>query len=637
MEKHTVKFLPENKTVTVSKGEDLLSAAGLLGIHINSACAGEGVCGKCKVLIKKGNFNEVAASGLSEAERKKGFALSCQVIVEDNLEVHIPPESRVNLGTVHAESIYTKTEEILKQEGVVKEESFPYEPLLKKIYLKLVKPAANDNKSDLERIYKELEIKFGIKNITTNLSNLKRLGALLRDSAWEVTVSLARKEDGFEIILIEPGDTSERNFGLCFDIGTTTVNGQLVNINTKEVLGTKASYNKQISFGDDVITRIVFASEKGGLDKLHSAIIENINEMIKELTEEHGVSFGEILSINLSGNTTMTHLLLGIDPAFIRREPYTATSNFFVPVKATELNININPRGYLYMVPGVAGYVGGDIVSGILSTGLSDGNELSLLIDIGTNGEIALGNSEWMISCAASAGPSFEGSGMSSGIRAMKGAIERIDIKKGGISVDFKTIGGVPPIGICGSGYIDIIAKFLKEGIISKSGKINSNPSNNRIRESSGVKEFVVARKEDFAIEKDIVITETDIENIKRSKGAIYSAVSTLIKKLELNIDDIKKIFIAGGFGTYLDINNSIYIGLLPDLPRERFIFVGNSSLVGSREILLSNQARIKAYDIANKLSYLELSNEPLYMDEYIKSLFFPHTEMERFKSLGLA
>ncbi len=637
MEKFKVIFLPDNKIAEVPKGEDLLTAASLAGVRINSGCAGEGVCGKCKVMVKKGTVNDDSTSHLSEADRKKGFVLSCQAVVMSDLVIEIPSESRVEVDLKSVSSIYSRTEEISKGEGVVREDNFIFEPLVRKFYLELTKPDLNDKLSDIERIYVYLEEKFRISNTYSPLSNLKKLGLLLRESDWKVTVTLATKDSNFEIILIEPGDTTKKCFGVCFDIGTTTVNGQLVNLNTKEVLGTKASYNKQISFGDDVITRIMYASMEGGLLKLHNSVIENINEIIKELTEEHAVSFGDIYAINISGNTTMVHLLLGIDPTYIRREPYTATGNYFSPFKASEFNISINPRGYLYIVPGVASYVGGDIVAGVLSTGLSDNNDLGLLIDIGTNGEIALGNNEWMISCAASAGPAFEGSGMSCGLRAMNGAIEKIDISSDGRSVLFKTIGNDKPIGICGSGYIDIVAKFLKFGIISKNGKFSEDSSySGRLRSVDGVKEFIIASQKEFKLEKDIVITENDIENLKRSKGAIYSAIATLVKKLELGLDDIRKIYIAGGFGTYLDAENAVYIGLLPDLPRDRFKFVGNSSLVGSREVLISDGARKKSYKIASELSYLELSAEPLYMDEYIKSLFFPHTEMERFKSLSL-
>jgi uncharacterized 2Fe-2S/4Fe-4S cluster protein (DUF4445 family) len=470
----------------------------------------------------------------------------------------------------------------------------------------------------------------------TGLVNIKKLGGLLRESNWEVTVTLGRRNETTEIVSIEPGDTSGRNFGIAFDIGTTTITGQLVDLNTRKVLGTRAAYNRQAVFGSDVISRIIYAEEENGLDKLHHAVIDNMNEIIKELTGAHNISLNDVMAVMVAGNTTMIHLLLRVDPTFIRREPYVPTANFIPVIRASEVGMKIDPRGLLACIPGVSTYVGGDITAGVIACGISDSDELSLLIDIGTNGELVLGSKEWLISCAASAGPAFEGSGVSCGMRATKGAIQKVDIKKSdkGLEVKTGTIGNEAPKGICGSGYIDAMAQMLKLGIMNKDGKINKSIKSDRIREGLDGLEFVLAFKQETAIGKDIVITEADIENLKRSKGAIYSAVSILARKIGLKLEDIKKIYVSGGFGSSLDTQNAITIGLLPDLSRERYIFVGNSSIMGAREILLSYETMKKAEDIAGKMTYLELSVEPAYMDEYIASLFFPHTNMERFPTV---
>jgi uncharacterized 2Fe-2S/4Fe-4S cluster protein (DUF4445 family) len=446
---------------------------------------------------------------------------------------------------------------------------------------------------------------------------------------------LGKRNGTTEIVLVEPGDTSKSVFGLCFDIGTTTISGQLVDLNTKKVLGTKATYNKQATFGSDVITRIIYAQEEDGLEKLHHAVIDSMNEMIQELVQEHQIDLNDVICILCAGNTTMSHLLLRVDPTYIRKEPYVPVANFVPTIRAAEAGIRINPRGLLSCVPGISSYVGGDITSGVLSCGLDKGKDLGILIDIGTNGEIVLGNKEFLISASASAGPAFEGSGVTCGMRASKGAIQKAFINKEDFQVNYSTIGEIKPLGICGSGYIDIITEMLKNGILDKDGKIKAI-KHKRIRQNESGKEFVVAFKEEADSTLDIVITEADIENIKRAKAAIYSATATLVKHMDLDFSKIKRIFVAGGFGTYLNIDNAISIGLLPDLDRKRFIFVGNSSLAGSRQILLSYDAMKKANDIARKITYFELSVDPGYMDEYVAALFFPHTDLSKFPTVKI-
>ncbi|MDD2679949.1 MAG: ASKHA domain-containing protein, partial [Candidatus Omnitrophica bacterium] len=333
-----------------------------------------------------------------------------------------------------------------------------------------------------------------------------------------------------------------------------------------------------------------------------------------------------------TGNTTMIHLLLRVDPTYIRREPYVPTANFLPVLRASEAGIIINPRGLLSCVPGVSSYVGGDTTSGVLSSGLYKERELSILIDIGTNGEIALGNKDFLVACAASAGPAFEGSGVKCGMRASSGAIQKIKINPGDFSPELSTIAGAKPSGICGSGYIDLIAAMLEAGVMDRSGKIRI-ADHKRIREGENGKEFVVVFKEDSGSGREIVITEADIENLKRAKAAIYSASAVLVKHMGFQLNDVKKIFIAGGFGTSLDIDSAIKIGLLPDLERKKFAFIGNSALAGARQMLLSAEATGRAEELARKITYFELSVDAGYMDEYTAALFFPHTDLDRFSS----
>ncbi len=598
------------KKVAVAKGTDLLTAATKAGVTLNSSCGGEGLCGKCKVIV---NNTRV---------------LACERIVENDLEVTIPKESlEVHEKGKRGAEEFTKGI-VLKRENVYK-----HSPLIRKIYLRLLKPTSDDNVSDLDRIYREISDKIDNVHVSAKLASVKSLSDTLRDSDFQVTVTLGYKDGWFEIISVEPGDTTGANYGFAFDIGTTTVVGQLIDLNTREILGTRIAFNKQALYGSDVITRIIFSSAPEGLEKTHKAVVSNMNEIIDDLIGSCNVNLADIYAITCAGNMTMMHLLLKIDPSGIRKPPYTPTTTIFPAIHSSEIGIEANPKGLISFLPGVSTYVGGDIVAGILACGVSESSDLSLLVDIGTNGELVLGNKDWMIGAAASAGPAFEGSGVSCGMKAVKGAIQKVNIDAD-LSVRCDVIGGVKPHGICGSGYIDLLCQILRRGIIDKSGKINKTIKSDRIRQGEAVAEFVVAFKADSGIGKDVVINEDDIENLKRSKGAIYSAIISLLAKVEKDIKDVKKIYIAGGFGNYLNVENAISIGLLPDVRREVYEFVGNSSLAGARMSLLSTEAFLKTNEIYKNITYIDLSAEPSYMDEYIASLFFPHTNLWRFPSV---
>ena len=640
MQKFKVTFYPDNKTIEVAKDATILTAAISAGIYINSACGGDGVCGRCKIILKKGTVLSQSAGRLSQTERKKNVYLACMSEVQSDLEIEIPAESRLNLEGLTQEEIasrleneYSQPQEVYPLKEVTIPTEVPHTPLTKKVYLQLPEPSLEDKISDLERLQREITRKENMSATQTSLINIKGLGELLRAANWKVTVTLGRRNDTTEITLIEPGDTSSRNFGVVFDIGTTTVTGQLVDLCTLKPMGTKTTYNKQAAFGSDVITRIMHAKDIDGLEALHHAVADDMNEMIHQLAQEHSVDLNDVTAVVCAGNTTMTHLLLRIDPTYIRREPYVPTLNFVPTLRAAEAELRINPRGLLAFVPGVASYVGGDVTAGVLASGLHTMDALSILIDIGTNGEVVLGNKEFLISAAASAGPAFEGSGVSSGMRAAAGAIQRVKIDPKDFSVTYEALGGIKPLGICGSGYIDLIAEMLRAGIVDKNGKIKSIP-HQRIREGKEGGEFIVVPSAESGSGADIIITDPDIDNLKRAKAAIYAAVSILIKHMGFAFSDIDKIFIAGGFGTYLDMQNAIRIGLLPELDKSHFAFIGNSSLAGAGKILVSADARNAADEIAKKTTYFELSVEPGYMDEYMAALFFPHTDLTLFPSI---
>ncbi|MCM8818756.1 MAG: ASKHA domain-containing protein [Candidatus Omnitrophica bacterium] len=604
---------PFNKKIKVIKETDILSALIQGNIFITSICGGKGICGKCKVKILNGDFYSEATEKITEEEKEKNIYLACRTKVLGNLEIEILPE------TIIPEKLFEKGKEFERKKYDFKE-LFKHSPFIKKIFLKLPHPSFDDTLSDYERLLRSLKKIENKKDFTIDLPNLRKLPNLLRKSLWEITVSFINGERINEIINVEQGDTSNKNYGIAVDVGTTTISASLVDLNTGEILKTEITFNKQASFGDDIISRIVFAEKKDGLEKLHNVVIETINELILNLSESCNIFPNDITCVVISGNMTMVHLLLKINPSFLRKEPYIPVANIFPNFKCADVGIKINSNGTLSVVPGGYPYVGGDITSGIIVSGIYKEKELSLFVDIGTNGEIVVGNKDFLVCCSASAGPCFEGSGVKNGVRAIKGAIQKVKINNN--NVYYETIGNEKPIGICGSGYIELLCELFKNGIINRSGVFITK--NNRIIEEYGMKEFIVSQKSNG---ENIVITQADIDNLIRAKGAIYSAISTILKTLGIKFEDIKNFYIAGGFGSHIDVEKSIEIGLFPNLPIERFKFLGNTSLIGAEEYILSEDFRNLSKEIIKKLTYIDLSRSPIYMEEYLKSLFIPHTD----------
>jgi uncharacterized 2Fe-2S/4Fe-4S cluster protein (DUF4445 family) len=462
---------------------------------------------------------------------------------------------------------------------------------------------------------------------------LQGLASNLRDNDWKITATIAKHGDPWQILQVEPGDTTEQNYGLAVDVGTTTVVAQLVHLKSGSVIGITGSHNLQAHYGEDVISRMVYAcGREKGLNPLHESVIKNINNLIKTLTDEKNVNAEDITAIVAAGNTTMSHLLLSLIPCSIRLDPYVPTANIFPQIRARDLNIDINPVGILETIADVASYVGGDIVVGILACGIADRPETRVLIDVGTNGEIAIGNNEWMVCCSASAGPAFEGGGIKNGMRATRGAIERINISNGDIT--YETIGKAKPRGICGSGLIDCIYEFARARIIDHDGKFNLSANNERIIEKDGGAQFILAYPQETESGEDLTISESDIDNLIRSKGAVFAAIKSLMDYVGLKLEDIETFFVAGGFGSYLDIPKAIGIGLLPDIDPKRIQFIGNSSLMGARLALLSGHAFERTIHIANSMTNIEMSTYQPFMDEYVAAMFLPHTDRRLFPSV---
>ncbi|MBW2094021.1 MAG: DUF4445 domain-containing protein [Deltaproteobacteria bacterium] len=637
MTTHKVLFLPDGKEVEVEAGITLMEAAEKAEVYINSLCGGKGVCGKCKVQIKSDGVraDKHSIGFLSKEEIEKGFVLACQTKVEEDMEVMIPPESRLEGEQIMMdESVvdYSQPEKVVVSKVSVDPMTL-FDPIVQKIYLELKKPTLEDNIADIERITRELRRKTEYQYFDVSLHCLQGLAAKLRENDWKITATISKRANICRILQIEPGNTSEKHYGVAVDVGTTTVVAQLVNLRSGDVMGVAGSHNLQAHYGEDVISRIIYAcGREKGLNPLHEAVIKNINNLIKTLVDENGIEVEDITAVVAAGNTTMSHLLLALTPCSIRLDPYVPTAKNFPQISAREVGININQDGVLETVPGVASYVGGDIVAGVLSCGIADRPETRALIDVGTNGEIALGNNEWLVCCSASAGPAFEGGGIRCGMRATRGAIEQIAIENN--EVKYKTIGAAKPRGICGSGLIDCIYELAKNRIIDGDGKFNMEATQERLVEYEGEPGFIVAFAEQTETGQDLIIGESDISNLIRSKGAVFAAIKSLIDYVGLQFDDIESFYVAGGFGNYLNIPRAIGIGLLPDIDPDRIKFVGNSSLMGARMALLSGHALEKTTHIANAMTNIELSTYQPFMDEYVAAMFLPHTDRRLFPSV---
>ena len=641
MAKHVVIFQPEGAKIEVDAEKSLLDAAAEAGVYLTSLCGGEGVCGKCRVQVIRGQVKPPASSipFFTPEEIRQGFVLACTTRADQDFEVWVPPEARLEEQQILTaeKAVCYGSPEPLNNTGNGREfPSVDYMPLTQKLFLSLPEPTLADNMSDLARVYREIRRMIPAPHLQTSLSTLRGLATLLRDNDWKVTVTLHSLEEHLlEVRAVDPGDTCAENFGIACDIGTTTIVAQLVDLRTGSVLGVEGSHNQQAKYGEDVISRMIFACGRGGMSPIHQAVIETVNGLIDALLEKHGVKRANVTALCAAGNPTMTHLFLGIEPCNIRLEPYIPTVNFPPTASAAELDLHLHARAVVACMPGTASYVGGDITAGILASGMSTRPAVSALIDIGTNGEIVVGNKEWLVCCSASAGPAFEGSGTKCGMRATRGAIQKVSIE--GDQVRCETIGGAPPRGVCGSGLIDAIAELFRNRIIGPDGKFSQVRENSRVRQDEDGWEFVLAGDRESETGKNIVITETDISNLIKSKGAILAAMRVLLKSVGLSFGDLEQIFVAGAFGNYLNLEKAILIGLLPDVPLKKIRFIGNSSVTGARMALLSKHAYDRACTLARQMTYFELSVSPEFMDEFVAALFLPHTNMDLFPSVRRA
>lgn len=618
----------------VEQGENLLQAAISAGVRIYASCGGAGTCGTCKVKIESGEVETTRTEKLSDEEYQQGIRQACQSRVTTNLSVYVPVESRLEKAILASEQ---------KRVSQVLASGWRFKPPLSKYFLELSPPTAEDNLSDLSRLLRGMRQRYNLSNLSVDFYVLKKLARALRKGKWKVTVTTlvtatkprAGEERRPRVINIDPGDSREKHYSLAFDIGTTTICGQLLELNRGKIVAEHIAYNGQISYGNDVIARINFSQKPGGLKKLQKATVATMNDVIEEMLATSQVDAKHIGHLMVAGNTTMTQILLGLETKYIRLAPYTPLANFFPPVEAASLGIKLDKHVYLYTFPAVASYVGGDIVSGVVGAGIHQRKTLTFFMDIGTNGEIVIGNSDWMVTASCSAGPAFEGGGVKHGIVASEGAIEDFDIDHASLEPKIDTIGGKKPKGICGSGLINIIAGLLEAGVIGQNGKFHRTLPTKRIRQGSDGYEYVLSWAKETQIARDIVITEIDIDNLMRAKAAMFAGCQTLSKSVGIECRDFEQVIIAGAFGNNINIEKSITIGLLPDLPADRFIFVGNGSLLGARLTSFSTDLLDDARRVAQMMTNIELSESADFMSNYIAASFLPHTNAREFPTVS--
>jgi len=622
-----VRFEPAGLKTEVPLGSTILDAARLAGVYLTSVCGGDGYCGKCRVIVNEGDVEAPPTTLLSHNETRENVVLACQARIRTDLVVTVPKTHLLDTGPILVDSDAHRFSELPGED--MGEGHFPYDPLVQKMYLEMDRPSQEDQLADHERLYMAIRRRLDAPIMQTGYRILQQLPGLLQESDYKVTAVLAQRGGTVEVVDVEAGDTSRCNYVVVVDVGTTTVVAHLVDLASATTIDAEATYNSQMHFGEDYIRRIIYAEQHNAFDEMQRRIVRDVNDLVQTLAIRKGIELSAISAVVCSGNTAMIHFLLNLDPRRIRRAPYIPTAAWVPPIRAAEAGVRINKRGLLYVLPAVGAYVGSDIVAGVLATRLYEAPALSLLIDIGTNGEVVVGSREWMVCASSSAGPAFEGSGVKHGMRAAPGAIERLSVTSDG-QFRFQTIGGEPPRGLCGTGLLDTLAALLEAGLIDRGGRF-TDAAAGRLTDGPDGPEFTLVPAQDGRA--PIVITQADISNLVRSKAGVYAAIQVLLESTGTKASQLEAIYVAGGFGNYLDVRKAILVGMIPDVPVERIHFVGNTSIAGAKMAAMSRLAMAKAEEIAGRMTYFDLMNHPHYMDAFIQANFLPHTDLGLFPS----
>ena len=624
-------------TATAAPGETLLETARAANVAIDAPCSGNGSCGKCRVKLLEGSVEGLQTSHITDEDYAAGWRLSCASKVTSDVTVLVPDiasayQSRMktaDLSTGEEIAIFTRLEEDLKAAGVAFSNDFV------ETEVAMEAPTLEDTMPDTERLTLALQDALGCQEVRLSYPAVHKLAAVLRQSGFRVTAAGTLHDGVMQVMDLRPFDAPQPMCGLAIDIGTTTVSAVLMDLKTGKLLAKGSGGNGQIRYGADVINRIVEQGRPGGVERLQKAIVEEtLQPLTRALCRSAGVEAERILRCCVASNTTMNHLLLGVDADPVRMEPYIPTFFRWDGLKAGDIRLIANPDARVVLAPNIGSYVGGDITAGTLTSRIWDKDEFSLFIDLGTNGEIVFGNRDFMMSCACSAGPAFEGGDISCGMRATDGAVEAVTIDRETLEPVLSIVGkpGQKPVGICGSGIIDVIAELYRTSAISAKGHFVRE--NRRIlRDEHGMGRYVLAFGSESDTGREIAITEVDIECFIRAKGAIFSAIHIMLSSLDMDVSVLEHIYVAGGIGSGINMDNAVRIGMFPDVDRELFTYIGNSSLAGAYALTLSTAAEEKVQQLASNMTYLELSTEPRYMEEFVAACFLPHTNRELFPS----
>lgn len=639
---HKVVFVVKGKRqveFSAGQSENLLEAARKAGVMIDSPCSGNGTCGKCKVRIAEGKVDTSVFTRLTEEEIEEGWVLACCAKIVEDIQVEVPDMASAFQNQMQITDLSENERKNIRyvRNKMLKMGMTDSNRLFCEI-VKLPEPTNDDNLADEDRLRRYFKQDLGYEDIEVSLNVLRKFPDAFRKNDFQVEVVYLKCDNVAEIMDIKPAGNQARTlYGVALDIGTTSVSACLVNMDTKEIVSKASMGNAQVKYGGDVINRIVYTEKTGGLQRLRDAIVdETINPLVAEMVQSAGITTDDIYEICAGGNTTMTHLLLGINPDFLRREPFIPGVNVIPEMKSREIGININVEGHMYLAPSVASYVGGDITAGVFAVPVWQQEEFTMLVDLGTNGEIVFGNKDFMMTCACSAGPAFEGGEISCGTRAVQGAIEEVKIEDETLKASYQTIGGASdPVGICGSGLIDLICEMKRTGIIDGKGRINKELNSPRIAfDEYNIGRYYVSAQDLDNTTKDLYITEIDIDSFIKAKGAVFSAIQTLMESLDMPIEILENVYVAGGIGSNLGIENAIALGMLPDIPVDKYYYIGNSSMQGCYLALTLNEGKEKIEELSQNMTYMELSVHPAYMDAFISACFIPHTDITLFPSL---
>ena len=619
-------------------GDNLLEVARSANVAIDAPCSGNGACGKCRVQLKSGELESKKTLHISDEEYQAGWRLSCCSKISADVNVLVPDiasayKSRMKVADLSSKeeiAIFENAKSDIQLAGIELKNSLEVVDVLMDV------PSLDDTMPDNERLTRALRKYLNINRVRIPYVVLKKLPDVLRENNFAVKCVIRATSDDMYVYDIFGKDEDVVIGGLAIDIGTTTVSAVLINMENGEILAKSSAGNGQIRFGADVINRIVESQKPGGQKKLQDAVIkETINPMIHEMCKSAKFPKDHIYRMCVASNTTMNHLFAGINADPLRTEPYIPAFFKTNSLFASDVGVDINKDAHIIMAPNIGSYVGGDITAGTLVSQIWNRPEFSLFIDLGTNGELVFGNSDFMMSCACSAGPAFEGGDISCGMRATDGAIEACTIDKETMEPTYKIVGdpGTKPVGLCGSGIIDVISELYICGIINPKGKFIREGK--RIKHDKyGMGSYILAFEEEAGSVKDVEITEVDIDNFIRAKGAIFSAIRTMLTSLDFDVSMIDDVYVAGGIGSGINMQNAVNIGMFPDIPIEKFHYIGNSSLTGAYLMLLSTPAEKKTYELAANMTYMELSTAPIYMDEFVGACFIPHTDTSMFPTV---